>query len=182
LLAGCGPGIRPPVYQDDQGIRFTPPPGWVERARPDAVAGARGQAQPRGRAHPHVPLPPLGGGGGPAGERLLARYDRLTAGRLAWLRLTAADVPPSASPAALLTGRGPGPDWRREADVERLEVGGLPAARVAWSGRWENQAYLNETVAVRKGERVYFVTASFPAADGEARARVRQAVAGAVWN
>jgi hypothetical protein len=60
-------------------------------------------------------------------------------------------------------------------------VGGRPAARLAFAGRWGGQDYLCETVAVRKGDQVYLITASFPASDATAREQVRQAVAGATW-
>jgi hypothetical protein len=172
LLAGCNSGRQPLVYQDEQGFHFTPPPGWVERARPTGPAPA-----PHGRARPNLPLPPLD----VAGERLLARYDRLTAGHQAWLRLSVADVPPSLSLEKCLSVRVPGADWRRESNVEALEVSGLPAARVTFRGHWDGQDYVNETVAVRKEGRVYFVTASYPASDATARDQVRQAVAGASW-
>jgi hypothetical protein len=177
LLAGCGPGgPRPPVYEEGPGVRFTPPPGWVERDRPNAVPGGADRGHPRGRARPDLPLPGLS-----ARERLLVRYDRLTAGALAWLRLTAAEAPAATALEACLAAHAPGPGWRREGKPEDLDVGGLPAARVAFRGRWDNQDYLCETVAVRRGGRVYCITASFPASDGAARAQVRQAVAGAVW-
>jgi hypothetical protein len=117
--------------------------------------------------------------GGLDHERLLVRYDRLTAGRLAWLRITAADVPAATPLAACLSA--PAEGWQREAEAESLEVGGLAAARVAFRGPWEGQEYLNESTAVRKGERVYLFTASFPAADAAAREQVRKAVAGAAW-
>jgi hypothetical protein len=65
--------------------------------------------------------------------------------------------------------------------VDKLEVSGLPAVRIAFAGRWNNQDYLNETVAVRHGEQVYLITASFPASDRVAREQVRQAVAGTTW-
>jgi hypothetical protein len=171
-LVGCGPRGKPLVYQDDRGFRISPPAGWVERARPDAVPGGAQAASRVGREQV-LPLPPLGQ------ERLLVRYDRLTAGRLAWLRVSVADVPSTTSLAACLSP--PAEGWRAEADVEDLEIGGLPAARVAFLGRWEGQEYLNESVAVRKGERVYRITASFPAGDAEAREQVRQAAAAAEW-
>jgi hypothetical protein len=171
-LVGCGPRGKPLVYQDDRGFRLTAPPGWVERARADAVpAGA--QAGSRVRREQVLPLPPLGE------ERLLVRYDRLTAGHLAWLRVGVADVPSSVPLAACLSA--PAEGWRADADVEDLEMGGLPAARAAFLGRWEGQEYRNESVAVRKGEQVYRITASFPAADDTAREQVRQAAAGAEW-
>jgi hypothetical protein len=179
LLIGCGRGQRSPVYQDEQGFRLTPPPGWSERARPAAAPGGKAHTGPRGKAGP--PLPPLGVPGETTPERLLVRYDRLTAGHQAWLRVSAADVPAALPLEACLEGRAPAPGWRRESNVEALEVAGLPAARVAFVGRWDDQEFLCETVAVRKGERIYLIAASFPASDGTARAQVRQAVAGATW-
>jgi hypothetical protein len=179
VLAGCSAGRAPPSYEDEQGFRISPPPGWSERARPAAAPGGAAPRRPSGKAD--LPLPPLGVTGAVGQERLMVRYDRLTAGRQAWLRVTAADLPPSLSLEACLSARAPRPDWRRESKVEGLEVSGLPAARVAFRGRWDNQDYLNETVAVRKAGQAYFITASFPASDSTAREQVRQAVAGATW-
>ncbi len=109
------------------------------------------------------------------------RYDRLTAGHLAWLRVTVADLSPAQSLQTGLASYSPGPGWKRDGEVESLEVSGHPAARVAFAGRWGKQDYLCETVAVCSGERVYFISASFPAADGTAREQVRQAVDQATW-
>jgi hypothetical protein len=114
-------------------------------------------------------------------ERLLVRYDRVLAGHHAWLRVTIADVPSSTPLKACLSTRLPGRAWKRESEEESLEVSGLPASRIAFAGRWHDQDYLCETVAVRKEENVYLISASFPAADATAREQVRQAVAGAVW-
>jgi hypothetical protein len=174
LLAGCS-SQRQPVYQNAQGFRFTPPAGWVERARDDALPGKSAHRQP------DLPLPRPGVPGSSVQERLLVRYDRLTAGNLAWLRVTVADLPSATSLQACVTARSPGPSWKRESAVESLEVSGRPAARVAFVGRWSDQEYISETVAVRQGEQVYFVTASFPASDSTAHEQVRQAVAGAAW-
>jgi hypothetical protein len=179
-LLGCGPA-PPPVYEDDQGFRLTPPPGWVERARPGATAGRPAPERPRGQGYPDLPLPPVGALGAPGQERFLARYDRLVAGSRAWVRVTAADVPPSAPLAACLTPRTAVPGWKRQGEVESLEVSGLPAARAVFSGRWDNQDYLTEAVAVRKAGRVYLVAASFPASDGAAREQVQRSVAEAIW-
>jgi hypothetical protein len=173
LLPGCH-SQQPPVYRDKQGFRFTPPPGWVERARDD-VMPARAA-----RRHQDIPLPPLGAAG-QAPERLLVRYDRLAKGYHAWLRISLADVPASTPLKACLADRTPEPGWKPDPQGDDLEVGGLPAARIACVGRWDGQDYLCETVAVRKGENVYFITASLPASDGAAREQLRRAVAGATW-
>jgi hypothetical protein len=174
LLAGCG-SQKQPIYQNKQGLRFTPPPGWVERARDDVTPAKVS------RKHQNVPLPPLGVPGKSGQERLLVEYYRLTAGNPAWLRVTVAAMPPSTSLKACILTRGPGPSWKRDSEVEDLEVSELPAARIVFVGRWENQDYLSETVAVRNEESVYLITASFPASDSRAREQVRQAVIHATW-
>lgn len=173
LLAGCN-SPKQPVYQDQQGVRFTPPPGWVERARDDAMSSRSGHR------HQDIPLPPLSTAGKPQ-ERLLVRYDRLLVGSHAWLRVTRADVPSPTPLKACLANRAPGRNWKRESEEESVEVRGLPAARVAFVGQWDQQEYLCETVAVRNGENVYFITASLPASDRTAREQVRQAVDRAAW-
>jgi hypothetical protein len=100
---------------------------------------------------------------------------------MAWLRVTIADLPSSMLLTECLATRAPGPDWKQESEEGSLEVSGLPAVRSVFAGRWDQQDYLCETVAARKGENVYFITASFPASDSTAREQVRQAVAGATW-
>jgi hypothetical protein len=174
LMSGCN-AQEPPAYEDKQGFHFKPPPGWVERARDNAMPSHSDHKQQ------NVPLPPLGVAGRSGQERLLVRYDRLTAGNLAWLRLTVADLSSSSPLQASLSTRAPWMDWKRETEVESLELRGRSAARVAWQGRWSDQDYINETVAIRQGEQVYLITASFPASDTTAREQVRQAVAGATW-
>jgi hypothetical protein len=151
-----------------------PPPGWVERARDDAIPGRSGQRQQ------NLPLPPLGGPGN-LQERFLVRYDRVSTGQHAWLRVTVADLPSSTSLKTCLSSRFPGQGWRRESGEENLEVGRLPAARIAFRGRFYDQDYLCETFAVRKKENVYLFSAAFPAADDAAREEVRQSVNGASW-
>jgi hypothetical protein len=95
--------------------------------------------------------------------------------------VTTTQRPATTSLEALVAGRAPRPDWQREGNVESLTVGGRPAARLAFAGHWSGQDYICETVATRRGEQVYFITASFPARDDAAREQVRQSVAGASW-
>ena len=173
LLAGCK-ARNQEVYQDGDGFRFVAPPGWVERARGEALPARVGQRQQ------DLPLPPLGGAGIQS-ERLLVRYDRISTGQHAWLRVTVADIPSATPMNGFLAARRPGQGWKRESENEHLEVSGLPAARIAFVGRWHDQDYLCEMVAVRDRERVYLLSGSFPASDGAAREQVRQAVAGATW-
>jgi hypothetical protein len=175
LSLACGAPKKPLVFEDKQGFHFTPPPGWAERDREGAL--------PAGYAHKgaKLPLPPIDGSAKAGSEHLLARYDRVTAGYPAWLRVSVAEVPGNSSLTAYVTKRSPGSGWKRQGEVENLDVGGLPAARVAFAGRWQTDDYTNETVAVRRNDSVYLITASFPAADAEARAVVRQAVEQASW-
>jgi hypothetical protein len=169
LTSSCRPA-KPPDYEDPTGLHFAPPPGWVERARAGVEAGPA-------HREPNLPLPHLDTR---QKERLLVRYDRLTAGYLAWMRLSVALVPAATTLEACLTSRAPARDWRRQGDIESLQVHGKPAARAAWKGTWLKQDYLCETTAVRRGEEVYFFTASWPADDPSAREQVRQSVADAV--
>jgi hypothetical protein len=172
LLPACRPA-KPPDYQDETGVRFAPPPGWVERDRPALLPGSNQLAH----RQPNLPLPYLDAANH---ERLLVRYDRLATGDRAWMRLSIAAVPTTTTLERYLATHAPRPDWRREGDVETLEINGKPAARTAWKGRWLNKDYLCETAAVRHGDEVYFFTASFPADDATAREQVHQAAADAV--
>lgn len=168
LVLGCQPA-KPPDYEDPSGLRYAPPPGWVERARPSISAGPA-------HREANLPLPHLDAR---QNERLLVRYDRLTAGQLAWMRLSLADMPATKSLTACLTARAPDKSWRPEGDVESLELHGKPAARRAWRGTWMKQDYLCETTAMQRGEEVYLFTASWPADDPTAREQVRRSVADA---
>ncbi len=168
LFLACN--SRPqPGYQGKQGFKFKPPPGWVERDRDDLLPA-------RARQNLDLPMPDLS-----EKERMVVRYDRVSAGRLAWVRVTTLDQTADAALKDQLTSRSPGENWRRELEPEDLEISGLPAARIAFAGRWTDQDFLCEIVAVRNGEQVYFFTASFPAADTTARDQVRKAVAAATW-
>ena len=173
LLAGCNTP-KEPVYEDGEGFRFVPPPGWVERARGGAMPARASRKQQS------LPLPPLGVAGNQQ-ERFLVRYDRISTGHHAWLRVTIADLPSSTPLKACLSTRLPGRGWKRESEEESLEVSGLPAARIAFVGRWYDQDYLCETVVVRKREKAYLFSAAFPASDATAREQVRQAVLRASW-
>jgi hypothetical protein len=176
--AGCGPKAPPP-YQDKQGLHFTPPRGWVPRARADAPGGEKLDET---LAHQRkLPLPPLTPAGKGPRERLVVQYMRAEVGHHAWLRVTEADVPASASLESWLAGRAPPGAWKRVGPPEPLELAGQPAVRLALAGRHDGQDYLCEMTAVRRGDKVYFFTASLPAGDAAGREEARQAVAGATW-
>lgn len=169
LFASCK-SAKSPDYQDESGLRFTPPAGWVERARPATAAGAE-----HGRAN--TPLPKLDS---QSGERLLVRYDRLSVDQHAWMRLSVAAVTETMTLEQSLRRRKPGAEWQQTGNVESLQISGKPAARIVWKGKWLKQEYLCESVAVRRGGEVYFLTASFPASEAAIRDQVRQAVGAAI--
>lgn len=156
LLPGCASKPREQVYEAN-GFRFVPPPGWSERARNDDSPGGSTQ------------------------DRLLVQYKRLTAGHPAWLRVSVADVPSSVDLGKCLTNRSPGKGWRQSGRVESYEVNGLPVARISMAGKWQGKDYDREIVAARRGEQVYFFTATYPASDEQAREQVRRAIAAAKW-
>lgn len=168
-LTGCGKAPMPARYEAADGFKITPPPGWALRDHEGGI--------PANAKHKPVllPLPPLG-----KSEKLLVRYDRVSAGRTAWLRVSVTDRP-SKSAREMVAACAPTGDWKREGEVDVVEVAGRPAARVAFKGRWHGEDFLNETVAVQKDDRVYLLSATFPAADTEAREAARQATLAASW-
>ena len=160
LLVVCtGCAARPPEQAyETNGFRFVPPPGWSERARHEDAAGS------------------------PTQDRLLVQYKRLTAGHLARLRVSVADVPSSVDLARCLSDHPLDKGWRTSGRIESLEVNGLPAVRAAMAGKLQKMNYEGELLAVRQGERVYFFTAIFPMNDDQAREQARQAVTAAKWH
>jgi hypothetical protein len=179
VAAGCGPK-PPPPYQDKRGLHFTPPRTWVPRARADAPGGEKMEQT---LAHQRkLPLPPLTPAGKGPREHLVVQYMRAEAGNDAWLRVTEAAVPAAASLGSCLSGRAPPGAWKRVGPPGPLEVGGRAAVRVALTGRHDDQDYLCETTAVRRGDKVYFFTVSLPAGDAAGREEARHAVAGAAWD
>jgi hypothetical protein len=175
VAVGCG---KSSSFEDDKGLRIAPPPSWVERERGDSAPRVSGRVHTKGGAN--LPLPPLGSVAG-AEERSLVRYDRTTAGKLAWLRVSYAEVPETISLAECAASHSPGPDWQPEGESEDTQVAGQPAVRAEYKGQWAGQDYLSETVAVRRGGRVYFFSSSFPAADPSAGTEARQAIADCTW-
>jgi hypothetical protein len=174
MLLGCG-SRNQLSFQGADGLHFTPPEGWVERVRGDI-------APPNvGNKRVEVPLPPIDISGKPVRERLLVRYDRLTSSEHAWLRISVAEAPASLTIQAFVANKAPAASWKRESDIEVIEVAGMPAARIAFRGKWNGDEFINESVAVRRDAKIYFISATFPAHDNDARGQVRQAVARFTW-
>jgi hypothetical protein len=174
LLVGCGTKTQP-MYQNAEGFRFTPPAGWVERMRDDLL--------PVKATHHRLeaPLPALDTSSKSGRERLLVRYDRLTAGRHAWLRVSVAEAPASVSLQSLALSRIPNSAWKAASEPQAIQGNGWSAARATFAGKWSGEDFESETVAIRHNLRVYLITSAFPASDVDARDQVRQAVAKISW-
>jgi len=158
FLAGCGSQKPDPIYENaQQGFRFCPPAGWSKRV-PLEKPAAR-----------------------PVSEQLVVQYKRLQAANPAWLRVTVVDAPRSVPLQSWLSRRPAGPGWRREGEVERLEVNGLAAARAAYRGRMGKHNLVGEVTAVAAHGRVYVFSGFFPPGDEAAREQVRRAVGSAAW-
>jgi hypothetical protein len=173
LLLAALPGCRwrpsaPPlrqgeaVYQNPQeGFHFRTPPGWREHTRSEGPAG---------------PVP---------AERTLVKYKHVGAGKNpAFLRVSMVDVPAARGLTEVLGEQAQSRDRREwpEASAPRDEqLNGLPAARVVLTGYAGREKMVRETVAVRRGGRVFFFTGTFPAADAAARAQAAEAVQSVVW-
>lgn len=156
LLTGCGgPGER--VFRDARdGLCFTPPAGWSERALPPSASP---------RTH----------------ERMLVRYRRLQAGRPAWLDVSAVAIPAAAPLERWLAHRvASGPTSERSA-IEHIEVRGRTGARIRCAIHVGRRQLCAEMTAIRLGERAYLFTGVFPR-DDEAMHEIRRAVASADWS
>jgi hypothetical protein len=161
LFAGCPAGPRAPALQDEpvyqnsqEGFRFVAPEDWNMRSRAEFPPG---------------PMPQ---------ERLLVEYKRRASEKPAALEVSMVDVAPEKDVADCVRERGGNSgDWKPSGVVERLEVGGLAAARAVFVNQSGSEVTHREVVAVRRGSRVYYFTGVFPAADKKAREQFRKAVA-----
>jgi hypothetical protein len=92
-----------------------------------------------------------------------------------------ADLPPSADLARHLATTSEGVRWHVHGKPEALTVNGREAERYFLEGKRGKQAMAHEVVVFRRGGRVYFFTASFPAGDRARRDQARQAVDSVLW-
>jgi hypothetical protein len=148
-----------PVYRNArEGFHFLVPEGWMQQARGDLPSGKLDK------------------------ERLLVQYIRGPAEGLATLEVAAVDLPPDVE---VVKYQGePSHDvliWNNLGPNKKLEIGGAPAERLIYAGNLGKEPFIKEVVVFRRGERVYFFTALFPAADTLARDMARRAVDGVIW-
>lgn len=167
LLIGCGSErpSAPPLQEDttvyqsqNEGFRFVAPDGWTQRARAEFPKGKMTK------------------------EHLLVEYKRLLSNRPASLEVSMVDVPESTALTDYIEKNVYGPEvWKRSGDMEKIEVNGSPAIRVAYVDRSGKSDMAKEIVVFRRGERIYLFAGVFPASDAKARKEVRQTVSSVVW-
>jgi hypothetical protein len=151
--------IDEPVYHNArEGFRFLVPEGWAIHARGEP---------PPGRVDK---------------ERLLVNYQRTGSEKPAFFEVTLADLPPATDLAAHLAGPSYGSEsWRQKTLPETLDVGGVAATRFVATSRVGKDDLTKETVAVRRGERVYFFTAVYTSGDTAVREQLRRTVGSLIW-
>jgi hypothetical protein len=142
---------------DTERIRFDVPADWVECAR---------ASLPRG------PLPR---------ELPLVKYKHPAENNTAMLRVTIANAPPEKTPAQCLEQRLPEDEWRLMSGPEVLEVAGAPAARAVWAGQGTEKDVVREVVAVRRGTRIFYFTATCLGNDDTSRTQMRRAWKSVTW-
>jgi hypothetical protein len=167
LLATVGCTSRPrapalrdgPVYQNSQeGIRFSVPEGWTQD----------GQAQtPPGRL---------------AQEVMLVEYKLLNAEQPAVLRVTLIDLPESTDIETYLRRALPSSEgWRQAEPPEAIEGQGKPGMRLVFTQDQGKERTTREITALRRRERVYFVTGIFGSSDTNTGQQIRRAVSSIEW-
>jgi len=166
FLAGCSAAPSAPpltngeaTYRDAQeGFRFEVPAGW--------------------RQHTRAAYPP----GQYPKERTLVKFARLDSSHPAIIRASMMDFAPGMDEGAYLSERPGGPEkWQLAPETKALSVNGLAGKRFTFTGHWEGENLIKEVVALRRGERVYFFTGIFPAADNKVREVIRKTVASIAW-
>jgi hypothetical protein len=164
-LAGCERQPRAPALEDGtvysngrEGFRFVVPDGWSQQAKAD------------------VPPGPV------SKERVLVIYRYFGGALPATLQVSLVDLPETADLAEHLARPSEGIDWRTSARPEPLHIGGQAAKRYFLSGKAGKYDMAREVVALRRGGRVYFFSASFLGSDGVRREQVRETIAGVLWS
>jgi hypothetical protein len=149
-----------PVYTNKQeGFHFLRPDGWRMAARGEFPSS----------------LPAVT-------ERLLVGYQRLRSEDPATLDVTLLDVPADKSLLdSMVRPAIKGQEWRSTGASESLQINGLEAARASFQGTINGRNLIKETLAVRRGGRVYFFTTIALASDSQARAEARRALNSLSW-
>jgi hypothetical protein len=151
--------VNEPVYHNArEGFRFLAPEEWTVTARGESPPGHQDK------------------------ERLLVSYQRSGTGKPARFEVTLADLPPSTDLAVHLASPSYGSEkWQLKTQAEALDLKGVAATRYAFFGHQGKDEMSKEVVAVRRGERVFFLVTIYSPGDVVARDEVRRAVASTIW-
>jgi hypothetical protein len=163
--AGCNDRPRAPaledstVYQNDrEGFRFLVPEGWTQQAK---------SAVPPGKLDHEV---------------VLVVYRRYTVNPPASLQVSIQDLPDDADLArVLIEARSEDTAWKLVRPPVEARVGTQTGKRLVFQGKSPLGRMDREVIAVRRGERVFFFTATFGPSDHASRDLMRQTFANVVW-
>ena len=146
-----------PIYQNKQeGFRFEAPDGWKMTSRGE---------------YPPGPVEK---------ERMLVEYRRPQGNAPASLRVSLVVLPEGTDLGGYLRDRRLVRSFKA-APSEPVRLGGQKAERFVSEERQDKGRTIQEVVAVRRGDRVYFFTAVFTADDQQAREQFRRAVGSLTW-
>jgi hypothetical protein len=141
-------------FHDPQvGLRFTPPTSWSMQGRTTEA--------------PDVDVD----------ERMLVKFKRLIPGRpAAWLRVYVEDAAKGESVSAAVKKRQPGPGWSRPTAVQSMTVNGQPAAKITYSGVYNNVPSVRDVIGVQRGQEMFWFVSTYQVADFAAREQTLEAV------
>jgi predicted Zn-dependent protease len=115
-------------------------------------------------------------------ERLLVEYQCQTSAKPATLAVSVASIDPSASLTEYVTKSSlTGEAWRISGPVENFTINNVPAVRINYTLRADNEEFVREIVAFRRGERVYFFKGVCAGPDARSRREIRSALETVVW-
>lgn len=159
VLAGCGEKPKAPplsneaVYQNDKiGLRFLTPEGWSVTTRSDLPAALTRPVT-------------------------VVAYVVKHGKQVADLEVTAADLPADADLGAFLAEYRVGAQkWVARKGPDDVTVNGAAAKRFLFAAGKGKDETLREVTAFRRGGRVFFFLATFPATDPDRRDQARKSV------
>ncbi len=166
LAIGCGSKPRAPVLNDDpvyqnnqEGIRFLKPTGWIQTAQANVPPGKRENETP------------------------IVAYSRDSGTFPASFRVSVIDLPETADLAEFLARRSYGVEhWSQTGTPEDIKVGSVTGVRYTFRGRpSKREELVKEVVCLRRGERVYLFTAVYTPGDSEAQDQLRRVVESIIW-
>jgi hypothetical protein len=145
-------------FHDTQvNMRFTPPPSWSMQGRTTAA--------------PDVQVK----------ERLLVKFKRMLPGQYpAWLRVYVEGAT-HGSLAGAVKNRKPGLAWSKPSAVQTLTIAGRPAAKVAYTGKYNGVPSIREIVGVDAGDRTFWFIATYNTRDQEAPGETTAAIHSALF-